>query len=231
MLRWEEKMDRVLTRGINHFGRGADDSRGQIIYERTGYEPFVMTGVFIIDPRLENTDQGKYYAVDLRLKDFDTAPFSASVSVTFNNPPNNDNTIQLAGVTYTFKTTVDDEVENQVARGVTGEDAAQNLAAAINAGAGSGSSYSAATLEHPLCQAEQTVNVCRVEFIAPGTAGNGALALEALNNATLSNTVFTGGGPLKNDLVTADRLVYRINDIGYDAEGKVTLRLILKTTI
>ncbi len=86
-------------------------------------------------------------------------------------------------------------------------------------------------MAHPLCQASVATNVCRVEFREAGTVGNGALALESLYNAKLSDTVFKGGGPLEGDLVTADRLVYRISDIGYDAEGKVTLRLILKTTI
>jgi hypothetical protein len=231
MLTQEEKMDRLLRRGIEHFGRGHDDSRGQIVYDRPGYDSFSMTGVFDVDPHLESTDQGKYYAVHLRLKDFDNAPFSASVFITFNNPPNSGNTVTLAGTTYTFRNGINNGTPNEVWKGVTGEDAAANLTAAINAGAGSGSLYSSITEPHPLCYATQLITVCRVAFRTPGTSGNGAKALENLNNATLSKTVFTGGGPMDNDLVTVDRLTYRINDIGYDPEGKVTLRLILKTTV
>lgn len=224
-------MDRNLAVHMRTFGRTTDDPRGQMVYNRAGYDPFLITGIFEIDPRLESTDQGKYYAVHLRLMDFDAAPFKASVTVTFNNPPNNGNTLSLDGVTYTFRSTINDAAVNEVFKGIDADTAAYNLAAAINRSAGAGTSYSSATVAHPRCSAVQTLNVCRVEYRTAGTAGNGALALESLSNATLSSNVFSGGGPLKNDLVTVDRLVYRINDIGYDEDGLVTLRLILKTTV
>lgn len=235
---WADKMDRLLVVCRDTFGRGPDDPRGQITYTRTGYVPFSMTGIFEIDPRLENADEGKYYAVHLRLKDFDESPFKASVQVNFVNPPNNGNTVTLDDVTYTFRSTINDAVANEITRGSDGEAAAANLTAAINRVSGAGSQYSTATEAHPRCQATHVtsglptgiVSACRVEYLAAGTGGNGANALETLQNATLSANVFSGGGPLKNDLVAVDRLVYRINDIGYDAEGLVTLRLILKTT-
>jgi hypothetical protein len=236
---WNEKMDRLLVVCRDTFGRTADDPRGQITYTRTGFSSFDMTGIVRIDHNLRTADFGKYYYVELRLKDFDAAPFPASVFVYFKNPPNNTNTVTLDGVTYTFKSTINDATANEVYRGVDGEAAAANLTAALNRTlAGAGTQYTTATVAHPRCLGVHVtsglpvgiVSACRVDYRTAGTSGNGALALESLHNASLSSTIFSGGGPLKKDIVTIDRQDYFVHEIGYDAEGLVTLQLEAKTT-
>lgn len=234
---WYDKMDRLLVTCRDTFGRTAEDPRGQITYRRTGYADFVLTGIFDIDHRLENVNQGQYYAVNLRLKDFDGAPFSASITVQFDNLPNNGSNVTFDGVTYTFRTAINNAVAREVLRGATAVECAANLTVAINAGAGAGVKYSSATTEHPTCSAVQDSQYCVVSYDTAGTAGNNIVATESLYAARLirresdpvSTTVFTGGGALKNDLVIIDGLTYRISDIGYDPEGLVTLRVELKT--
>jgi hypothetical protein len=226
---WAERMDYVLRRGLEVFGRSTDEGDRAISYQRSGYPAFPIVGIPNIDPRLESVDLGKYYAVTFRLADFEEATFAASVLVTFTNITTNGSWVSFDGITYTFRTAINNSLAYEVQRGSTAVECAANLAAAINATATAGVNYSSATTAHPTCKATLDGNRVRVEYRIPGIEGNNKIAQEALYGASLDSKLFVGGGPLTADEVTFDGLTYKVGDIGYDAEGGVTLRLHLKT--
>lgn len=230
MLHWADKMDRVLTRTIGHFGRSGSHPSGPCVYQRAGYDTFELDGILEIDARLASVDLGKYYGVTFRLADFANATFAASVTLTFSDKPGNNNTVTFDGVTYTFKSVIG-SAPNEVWRADTALDCAKALAYAINADpAYAGSWYTSATEAHPTCLAVQNGQSVRVEYRTKGIAGNNKIASESLYNASLDSKLFYGGGPVESDEVIIDGLTYKVGDVGYDAEGGVTLRLHTKNS-
>ena len=215
-------MDYLLTRGLEMFGR-------TVTYSRAGYTSFNLTGILDIEPRLESVDLGKYFAVTLRLKDFENATFAASVRVQFDGTPGTNNTVTFDGVTYTFQNVLT-ATPREVLKSPQAVDCATALRHAINATAGQeGVWYSTGTTAHPTCIATQDGQDVIVSYRTSGIVGNNKSASETLYNASLSAKLFSGGGPIKSDEVTIDGLTYKVGDVGYDAEGGVTLRLHEKT--
>jgi hypothetical protein len=228
MLTFSDRMDRVLTRTIGHFGRTETHPKGACTYKRAGFPSFEIRGILDIEHHLESINIGQYYGVTFRLADFnEDIPLAASVDVKFSNIPTNGSMVTLDGETYTIRTSITDGTPNDVAKGSNYSDSARNLAEAINATpAGAGTRYSSATIEHPTCRAQWDGDaICRVFYRTAGIAGNGKIARDQGTNFSLSSTIFTGGGPLKADEVTIDGLTYKVTDIGNDAEGAVTLQL------
>ena len=83
--------------------------------------------------------------------DSGVAPGVASqADLTFTAVALNNETVTIAGIVYTFKTSINNGVAREVYHGATAADSAANLAAAINAGAGAGTAYSTATIAHRL---------------------------------------------------------------------------------
>jgi len=75
---------------------------------------------------------------------------AAQADLTFTAVAVNNETVTIAGIVYTFKTSINNGVAREVFHGATATDSATNLAAAINAGAGAGTAYSSATVAHKL---------------------------------------------------------------------------------
>jgi hypothetical protein len=198
-------------------------------YQRPGYTAFAMVGIPKFLSRLEDVNRGQFISMSYRLVNFESATFSARVVVSFAGAPASNGTLIFDGATYTSKSTLDNSVANQFFRGISGFEAAENLAAAINAGAGAGSAYSSATVAHPTCSAEvDPDNGARVivSYLVTGIAGDGIEAEDHMSSASLDSRFFYGGGPLVNDLVTFDGVLYRVSDDpAKDAEGAIQLRL------
>jgi hypothetical protein len=192
-------------------------------FMRTGFSEFELTGIMHRDPNLE-IDEGQFTSIFFRANDFVNAPFSASVILTFTQPPNNGNTITIAGVVYTFRATINNATPREVWRNNTGAVAASNFTAAVNAGAGSGTAYSSATTAHPTCTAAVVVSgQVRVSLIAAGPTN--LTASESAYGVTLSATEFQGGTPRAGDTLVIDGVTWSVMDQGFDSEGAVECRI------
>jgi hypothetical protein len=81
--------------------------------------------------------------------DSGVAPGTLSTSdLTFTAAAANNDTVTIAGVVYTFKTTINDATPREVFNGASATASATNLRAAINKDAGGGTLYSSATVAH-----------------------------------------------------------------------------------
>jgi hypothetical protein len=130
------------------------------------------------------------------------------------NPANN-NTVTVGTVTYTFKTTLT-PAANEVKIGTTALASISNLAAAINAGAGSGTAYGAGTTANAdfvAVAAYQTV------FLTAVTAGKAGNALALSKSGTNLSIVAPSGGLDAGafDISTLSYAKARATDIDYEA--------------
>jgi len=107
---------------------------------------------------------------------------AATRDLTFSSVALNNETVSISGITYTFKTTINNGVAREVNRGATATESAANLAAAINAGAGAGTLYSTATISHVL-----TVSAPKYAVIASNPSA-GVMRAIAYTLGTAANT-------------------------------------------
>lgn len=110
--------------------------------------------------------------------------------------PNNNDTVTFAGVVYTFKTVINNANPREVLIDTTDQLTYDNLRAAINGGAGSGTKYSSATAASTTIRATQHTasRFLRIETQAVGFGANGTTASGSLTNAILSHGQFVGAG-------------------------------------
>lgn len=101
-------------------------------------------------------------------------------------------TVTVGGVTYTLNTSLTNTANN-VLIGVSTTTMAANLASAINAGAGAGTTYGTGTVANPSVTATSALGVLTVTAITPGTVGNAIATTETLSNGAWANTTLTGG--------------------------------------
>lgn len=222
---WTSSMDRILVLTQQQFGQVTT-------FKRDGAPDFQIVGLPAFIDRLEDPSSGPFYSIFYRVKDFDQAPFTASVRVTFRNPPNAGGTLTFDGISYHSENTIDDTQPNQFWRAGSAYAAAVDLAHAINADPVYASSdYSASTVAHPTCTATFEDNgdgtaVTIVSYKTPGIVGNTILASDDMTYASLNSTVFTGGLPVINDLVVLENTLYRVSDVPEtDTEGGIQIRL------
>lgn len=218
-------MDRILVLTQKQFGQ-------MTIFRRDGAPDFNIVGLPSFIDRLEDPSSGPFYSIYYRVKDFDLAPFTANVTVTFRNPPNAGGTLTFDGVTYSAEQTIDDTQANQFWRAGSAYAAAVDLAHAINADPVYVSSdYSLATVAHPTCRATFEDNgdgtaTTTVYYKTPGIIGNSVRAEDSMTNVSLSSKIFTGGLPVINDLVVLENTLYRVSDVPEtDTEGGIQIRL------
>src|SRR4051812_35422583 len=222
---WTSAMDRILVLTQQQFGQVTT-------FMRDGALDFQIIGIPSFIDRLEDPSSGPFYSIYYRVKDFDAAPFTASVTVTFRNPPNAGGTLTFDGITYHSEQTIDDTQPNQFWRAGSAYAAAVDLAHAIMADPVYASSdYSASTVAHPTCTAVAEDNgdgtaVTIVSYKTPGIVGDSVRAEDAMTFASLSSKIFTGGLPLINDLVLLENTLYRVSDVPEtDTEGGIQIRL------
>lgn len=100
-------------------------------------------------------------------------------------------TVSVGGVTYTLHTSLSGftTTPNAVLIGADVTAMAANLASAINAGAGAGTTYGTGTVANPLVSATSALGVLTTTAKTPGTGGNAIVTGE-----TLTNGSWAGGG-------------------------------------
>lgn len=126
-----------------------------------------------------------------------TAPYIAATNVlTFTGQPANNDTVTVDSNVYTFKTALT-PTAGEVLIGAAVNDSINNLVAAINGDAGSGTLYAAGTTASDDASALNIDNSqMRVTANTPGTAGNSITATESCANAAWADT----GGTLVGGL-------------------------------
>jgi hypothetical protein len=111
----------------------------------------------------------------------------SKVILTFTGVPNNNDTCSLGGLTYTFKTSINNSNAREVFIGASASACATNLAEAINAGSGSGTDYSSATTAAGTFTASAASGVLTITTVATGFSANSQLSFtEGLNNASFT---------------------------------------------
>lgn len=133
-----------------------------------------------------------------------TESIQAVGTLTLTGNITNGDQVELGGKTYTFQTVLTD-VDGNVLVGGTAEASIDNLVAAINLAAGSGSTYAAATTAHPNSGAVKlTASTMRGYALAGGTAGNALTTTDPVDTGTAMSWgagVLSGG--TDNDAATA----------------------------
>ena len=105
----------------------------------------------------------------------------------------NNETVTIDTKVYTFQTTLTN-VDGNVLIGATASDSIDNLIAAINLAAGSGTTYAAATVVHPTVSASAgTGNTMNVFAKTSGSSGNSIATTETLTGGSWISTTLVGG--------------------------------------
>lgn len=105
----------------------------------------------------------------------------------------NAETVTIGGKVYTFQTVLTN-VDGNVLIGATASASIDNLIAAINLGAGAGTTYAAATTLHPSVSASAGAgDTMDVKAKTPGAAGNSIATTETLANGSFGAATLTGG--------------------------------------
>jgi hypothetical protein len=108
----------------------------------------------------------------------------------------NNNTVTIGGQLYTFKTALSTgpTVPNEVLVGASDSDSLDNLIAAINGAAGSGTTYSTGTEANAYVTAAAGAgDTAVVTAKAAGAAGNGVTLAQTLTSGSWSSSATTGG--------------------------------------
>ena len=146
--------------------------------------------------------------------------FGNRVRGTFTGLPATGQTVTFDGVVYTFRATINNGIAREVLIGATGDDCADNLIAALNAGPGAGTLYSTATTQHATCRAiKYTTAVLQV------TDRNDApryfTSAEGLNNFTLDFAQACLGGYTFRSGRTAQGLEAYLNVFNDQSGGNI----------
>lgn len=107
--------------------------------------------------------------------------------------PSNGDTVTIGGLVYTYQTTLTNVARN-VLIGASAAAALDNLKSAVNATAGSGTTYAALTVVHPTIEA--TTNTDTTQVLAArtkGTVGNALATVEASTHLSFGAATLTGG--------------------------------------
>lgn len=157
-----------------------------------------------------------------------TVPFqSSTASVTLSGLPANLDTVTVNGRVYTFQTVLTN-VSGNVLIGANATATALNLSNAINGGAGSGSTYAAATVLHPNVYAVPTAGVVALTAYGVNPASANSFTLSAsgasavVSGATFSGGVFNSGVTFAVDL-PADATVDQYGTITWVSAGTPTV--------
>ena len=120
-------------------------------------------------------------------------PFYATNVLTLTANATDLQTVTIDGKVYTFDDTTLDNIDGHVLIGAAATDSIDNLVAAITLGAGSGSTYAAATTLHPTVTADvgvgDTMDARAKTF---GTAGNALATTETITGDWAAATLLGG---------------------------------------
>jgi hypothetical protein len=122
-----------------------------------------------------------------------TASVAATGTLTFTNNPTDNQVVVINGKTYTFKAALLD-VDGYVLIGATASDSLDNLIAAIDLGAGSGTLYAASTTDPGDVDAVAGAgNTMDVTAETAGLSGNSITTTTNVTGATWSGATLSGG--------------------------------------
>lgn len=122
-----------------------------------------------------------------------TESIQAIGTLTLTTMPTNGSVVVLAGKTYTFLTALAN-VDGNVLIGVSSATAIANLFAAITLGAGSGTTYAAATSANPSAFALAPVSLTMEAYaLTGGTGGNALTSTTTVSGGSWSATTLLGG--------------------------------------
>lgn len=112
----------------------------------------------------------------------------STIKINYTGQPGNNNTFVVNGVTYTFKSAINNANFGEILIDATATDSYNNLMNAINGGAGSGTQYSSATTTNTDVSAvSNTGTVLTIQSLVGGT-GKGYAVSETLANASFDNS-------------------------------------------
>ena len=121
-----------------------------------------------------------------------TALVRAVGTLTFTGVATDTQTVVVGGKTYTTQTSLTDS-DGNVLIGADETASCANLAAAINLGSGSGTTYAASMTESAHCTATSAAAVLTVTAKVPGVGGNLIDSTETQTNATWGAAVLASG--------------------------------------
>lgn len=127
----------------------------------------------------------------------EAALIPASGIFTLTDNPSDTETVTLGSITYEFVTTLSSA--NDVLIGADLEETLDNLEAAINGGAGEGTTYGSGTTPNTAATAENgvpTVGQLTATAISPGTSGNSIASTETCADGSWGDTTLDGGADL-----------------------------------
>lgn len=120
-------------------------------------------------------------------------PCKAAGTLTLVGTPLNSETVTIGGKVYTFQTVLTN-VNGHVLIGATLSASLANLGAAINLGAGAGTTYAAATTLHPTVSALPPIGSALLVYAkVGGVAGNLIATTETLTNGSFGAATLLGG--------------------------------------
>lgn len=144
-------------------------------------------------------------------------------TLTFTGVATDTQTVVIDGKTYTTQTTLTDS-DGNVLIGADQTATCANLAAAINLGAGSGTTYAASTTRHPSVVATSAAAVLTATARLAGTLGDNIPTTETQTNASWgAATMASGAGS------TADALNTIIDEAQVNSDVIAAIRSIMGT--
>lgn len=120
------------------------------------------------------------------------AGVSATGTLTFSGNAANNETVEINGKTYTFKTSIG-SADGEVDVGANQAASEDQLTAAINLGSGGGTKYTSQTTAHPSVTAADVASTVVVTAIATGAAGNSMTISEGMGSGDWGASVMAGG--------------------------------------
>ncbi len=185
LLRIVPSVRTAFTGGTNTLiaGTAADDNAYLVTGDTTLATPAIYTEkLFVI------TESGYFIAALTNAAIAATGVLTISATTSANTQ-----TATIGATTYTFNTSLTNTA-NHVLIGVGVGPMGDNLAAAINAGAGSGTLYGAGTVANASVTASSNgAGVVTLTAITPGATANSVVTTETLSNSAFADTTLTGG--------------------------------------
>jgi flagellin len=209
---------------INSIGSTTDYNGGSV-FTNTPNNTFLSDGV---SPTTIGVTTGVLSAATLGLTAgtsvVNTPAVAATDTINIVGVPSDGEVVTIAGTAYTFKTALTaSTTEDQVLIGATAQTAANNLAAAINGGAGSGTLYGSDTVANANTGAVANTGVITLTASTAGTAGN---AFNVTDTGTTSGNVYIGSPTFTGGAAAAAGNVTFTNDLSTAADAQATLGLI-----
>lgn len=158
------------------------------------FENGAKRGVDALNQNLHDVERKRILVPAVSLQDV-TVPASVAATGTLTATGNfaDGDTVTTGTKTYTFQTVLTN-VNGNVLIGASASDSLDNLIAAINLGAGSGSLYAAATTANGFVSAAAGAgDTMDVTALVGGTVGNGYATTETSANASWGGATLSGG--------------------------------------